>query len=287
MQLSKRISKDNIKKALTLAKKPKIIVGRGPLGIVLSGGGARGAYQIGAWKAMEELQITDRVASIYGTSVGAINAASMAQGDFKKAHDLWQDINYSKIFDDYTSVEESAQYNPRAIYSVVKKLFRDKCLSIEPLKELLHHHLDEEAIRASDIEFGLVTFDLTAKKPQYLSKEDIPDGELIDYVIASASLYPIFPAHKISGHRYIDGGISDNRPVRFLKNSQNIKHALCIDLTSARHFWLKKDIRADLVVDYIFPSRLLGSPLVFDPDRIERNLNLGYHDFSEQINFVG
>jgi len=285
MQLSKRINKDKIKKALILPKKPKINIDDKPIGLILSGGGARGAYQIGAWKAMEELNMVQQIVSVYGTSVGAINAASMAQGDFNQAHALWQDMNYSKIFDDYAAVEESAQYNPRAIYAVFRSLFKDRCLSIQPMKELLYHHLDEQAIRDSKVAFGLVTYNLTAKKRQYLSKDDIPEGELIDYVIASASLYPIFPAHEIAGHRYIDGGIADNRPVRFLNYSKDVKHALCIDLTSARHFWLKKAVRSDLVLDYIIPSKLLGSPLAFDPDRIDRNLRLGYMDFHEQINY--
>jgi len=283
MQLPKRINKDQIKKAISFKKKDKIQIGNGSLGLILSGGGARGAYQIGSWKAMRELGMFSKVISAYGTSVGAINAASMAQGDFDTAFDLWSDLNYSRIFDDYESVSLSANYNPRAIYAVIKKLFQEKSLDVAPLKELLHYHLDEQAIRESDIEFGLVTFDLTNRKRQYLSKADIPEGELIDYVIASASLYPIFPAHEISGHRYIDGGIADNRPVRFLKSNRQVKHALCIDLTSARHFWLKKDIREDLVIDYIIPSKLLGSPLAFDHDRIERNLHLGYHDFYEQV----
>jgi len=48
--------------------------------LVLSGGGARGAYQIGVWKALRELNID--IVAVYGTSVGAINGALIAYGDY-------------------------------------------------------------------------------------------------------------------------------------------------------------------------------------------------------------
>ena len=50
----------------------------GDIGLVLSGGGAKGAFQAGVWKAMHELGLTRRVAAISGTSVGALNAAAFA-----------------------------------------------------------------------------------------------------------------------------------------------------------------------------------------------------------------
>lgn len=53
-------------------------------GIVLAGGGGRGAYQIGCWKKLKELGL-DRFSVISGTSVGALNAALIAAGDVPQA----------------------------------------------------------------------------------------------------------------------------------------------------------------------------------------------------------
>lgn len=64
-------------------------------GVVLEGGGARGAYQIGVYKALIEEGI--EVGGIAGTSVGALNGAVLVQGDFEKAYELWYDISYSKV----------------------------------------------------------------------------------------------------------------------------------------------------------------------------------------------
>jgi NTE family protein len=64
-------------------------------GIVLEGGGARGAYQVGAWKALRELGIDYQ--GVAGTSVGALNGAMMVQGDFNKTLEVWSDITPSKV----------------------------------------------------------------------------------------------------------------------------------------------------------------------------------------------
>ena len=55
------------------------------ISLVLSGGGARGAYQIGAWSALRELGLESQINVITGSSIGAINGALMAQGDYDLA----------------------------------------------------------------------------------------------------------------------------------------------------------------------------------------------------------
>ena len=55
--------------------------------IVLSGGGAKGGYEIGAWKAFRRLGIDFDI--VTGTSVGALNGVLMVQNDFFKAYKLW------------------------------------------------------------------------------------------------------------------------------------------------------------------------------------------------------
>ncbi len=252
------------------------------LGLVLSGGGARGAYQIGVWKGMKEAGLTQYIKKVYGTSVGAINGAAMAQGDLGLAEELWKELHYSKVFHDFDAIAASAEYKPRAIYTVILRLIKEKGLNVDPLKKLLHQYLDEDKIRQSGIDFGLVVFDVSTLKRKYLTLEDIPKGELIDFVIASAT-FPLFKAHYIDGVRYMDGGLVDNRPFRFFSDDQSILQAICIDLTTARHFYLKEGKRKDLTVNYIKASRLLGSPLAFDLNKIDRNMKLGYADFFRQV----
>ena len=59
-------------------------------GLVLEGGGARGAYQIGAWHALQEAGV--KINAVAGTSVGALNAALICMGDLEIAEDIWKNI---------------------------------------------------------------------------------------------------------------------------------------------------------------------------------------------------
>ena len=63
--------------------------------IVLSGGGAKGAYQIGVWKALRKLNIHYDI--VTGTSVGALNGAFMVQRDYLHALWMWYHINFDMI----------------------------------------------------------------------------------------------------------------------------------------------------------------------------------------------
>ena len=66
-------------------------------GLALEGVGAKGAYQIGAWQALEEAGV--KIRGVSGTSVGALNGALICQGDLETAKMLWANISYSKIMD--------------------------------------------------------------------------------------------------------------------------------------------------------------------------------------------
>ena len=63
-------------------------------GIVFSGGGTCGAYQIGFWKALRESGLEEYVTGISGSSVGAMNALLFAQGDLEKAEKVWLRSSY-------------------------------------------------------------------------------------------------------------------------------------------------------------------------------------------------
>mgnify|MGYP002802456739 FL=1 len=66
-------------------------------GIVLEGGGAKGAYQIGAWRALREAGV--KIRGVAGASVGALNGALMCMGDLELAESVWRDLTYSQVMD--------------------------------------------------------------------------------------------------------------------------------------------------------------------------------------------
>lgn len=247
-------------------------------GVVLEGGGARGAYQIGVYKALIEEGI--EVGGIAGTSVGALNGAVLVQGDFEKAYELWYDISYSKVIkaeDEEIEKLKKGKLEREDILLLVQRLkgiIGDGGLDITPLRNLLQEVIDEDKIRRSGKDFGIVTVSLSDLKPLELYIEDIPQGKLVDYLMASAYL-PVFKREKIDGKKYIDGGIYNNLPANLLMD-KGYKDLIVIR-TGSFGIVRKLDFKG-LNVLVISPKEDLGGILDFDKNFSRYNLKLGYFD---------
>ncbi len=247
-------------------------------GLVLEGGGAKGAYHIGAYNAIMEEGI--EIKGIAGTSVGALNGAMIVQGDFEKAYEIWHNISYSKVIN--ASEEElkrikSGKLSKEDILLLVdsiKGFFVDKGLDITPLKNLLMELIDEEKIRSSGKDFGIVSVSLTDFKPLEIYIENIPLGQLVEYLLASAYL-PVFKTERIDGKRYIDGGIYNNLPANLLKD-KGYKNLILVR-THAPGIVKKIDSRG-LNILTISPKDNLGRVLDFDRETARYNIKLGYYD---------
>ncbi|MDI6605122.1 MAG: patatin-like phospholipase family protein [Thermoanaerobacteraceae bacterium] len=247
-------------------------------GLVLEGGGGRGAYQIGAFKALVEMGI--EVKGVAGTSVGALNGAMIVQEDFEKAYDLWYDMSYSRVINaDDEKIEKfkKGNLNKEDIFLLKEKLkgiIEDKGLDITPLKNLLKEIIDEGKIRNSGKDFGIVTVSLTDLKPLELYIENIPKGKLVDYLMASAYL-PIFKREKIDGKRYVDGGIYNNLPANLLIN-KGYKNLILIR-THGFGVVRKMNLKGFNIITISSKEELSGI-LDFDKDVARYNLKLGYFD---------
>lgn len=181
-------------------------------GLALAGGGARGAYEVGAWKAIRETGVG--IGAVCGTSIGSINGAVFAQGDAEAAEQLWREITFSDVLDTTGFTEENI-FKPENIRALLHQFKVNGGLSMRPLEELLREIVDEERLQKSDIDFGLVTYSLTDFAPIELYKADIPKGRLIDYIMASACL-PGIKSRVIDDKVFVDGGVANNKPVNML-----------------------------------------------------------------------
>lgn len=194
-------------------------------GIALGGGGVRGAYQIGVWKALREMNIKLRAA--VGTSIGAINAALMAQDEYETAFKMWRDISLGDIVELPENMrDEKNIFTVKNLASLLMDIQKNAGISMKPLENILRGIIDEDKLRASKVDFGLATFSLTDKKGVYKFKNDLPDGMVVDYIMASAGL---LQAKKIKDKRFSDGGIFDNIPVTMLLD-RGIKNIITIDV---------------------------------------------------------
>ncbi len=242
-------------------------------GLVLGGGGAKGSYEIGVWKALKELNIP--IAAISGTSVGALNGAIMVQDEFDTAYQLWTSICIQDIIKmDNPSAFDSKKFSPREITIIIKNIMDNGGLDVTPLKELVKKYINEEKIRKSPIDFGLVTFSISELKPHIAYKNDIPAGKLTEFLIAS-SCFPLFKPYEINNKKYIDGGIYDNLPVSVI-SSKGIKDIIVVDVSGIGR--VRKVANKDLNLVYIKNSEFLGKTFFFEKEACIRNMRIGYLD---------
>ncbi len=249
------------------------------IGLVLEGGGAKGAFHVGVLKALYDRGYEFQ--GVAGTSIGAINGALVAQGDFDRLYDLWYTATPSLLFDFDENMVSRILDNDldktvfKYIFQTIKLLFASKGVSLDKAKDLLDRLIDEKKLRASNIDFCLVTVEHSDDwKPLVLFKNDIPNGEIKDYILTSAYL-PIFNRAKVDGKMFIDGGMYDNCPVNPLiyRGFDEI-----IAIRTGARMPSQKVIDRSVKVSYIDPSEPLGKLLDFRTDRIRYNIQLGYYD---------
>lgn len=235
--------------------------------LVLAGGGARGSYQVGVWRALTELGWRPQI--ITGTSVGSLNGAMFALDLYETARDMWLTIRSQDVME---LPEENADLSE--LHSFLQNVVRAGGMDVTPLEEIVERVLDEDKLRTSPVRFGLVTVEQHGLKARELPLEEIPKGRVKDYLLASAACFPALRARQIDGVKFLDGGYSDNMPTGLAK-TMGAEELVCVDLEGVG---ITRPNRTGLPTILIKSYWELGDILSFDPDTARRNIELGYYD---------
>lgn len=246
-------------------------------GLVLEGGGAKGAYQIGAWKALREAGV--KLRGIAGTSVGALNGALICMDDLEKAQYLWENISYSKII----SVEDDVMEQIIQHRKINREVLRDMMeylakggLDVSPLRELIADSIDEERLKNSPIDLYILTFSVDEMRELDIDMKETEPELIKDYLLASAYLFPLFKNEKLHGKTYIDGGALNNVPLSSLVDRGYE------DIIVVRIFGIGREKKVRIPegtnVYTVAPSVSLGSILDFDGKKAKRHIKRGYFD---------
>ncbi len=251
-------------------------------GIVLEGGGAKGAYQVGAWQALKEAGI--KIKGIAGTSVGALNGAMMCMDDLERAERVWSHLTYSQVMDvEDQKMERLLEGDTpfwEALSDVAKKM-GEGGLDITPLKNLILEVVDEEKIRNSPVELYIKTFSVDELKELDIDLRRVEPGYMKDLLLASAYIYPLFKNEKLHGRKYIDGGAINNVPLDSLVDRGYQ------DIIMIRIFGIGREKRVKIPegtqIFTIEPRVNLGNIIDFNPEKSRRNMKIGYYDAQRMI----
>lgn len=237
--------------------------------IVLSGGGSKGAYQIGVWKALRKLNIKYDI--VTGTSIGSVNGIMMVQKEYHKAKFLWNNIGYDDIFD----VKFPKKGNIIDIYKkYAVEFLKNGGMETSKIYNFLNRAYNKDKFYKSPINYGIVTFNVTDMKPKIMKKSEMKDN-LIEYVLASSTCFPAFQMTKIDNEHYVDGGYYDNLPINTAIDL-GADEIIAIDLGAIGR---KKKIKnKDVKITYITPNNDIGSFLVFDAEQSNNAIKYGYND---------
>lgn len=198
--------------------------------LALQGGGALGAFQVGAYRALHEAGIEP--AWVIGTSIGAINGALIAgnrpEHRTARLHEFWrrmerrgiapwlpaplaQSLLELGIFGSgvpgFFRPSSSAWMGQQALLGIEKAAFYDT----SPLRETLAELLDLDVLNSGATRLTVGAVNARSGQMRYFDSRDETLG--IDHIMASSALPPAFPAVRIDGEPYWDGGIYSNTPI--------------------------------------------------------------------------
>lgn len=251
-------------------------------GLVLEGGGAKGAYQIGAWKAFREAGV--KIKGVSGTSVGALNGALICMGDLEEAEKIWENISYSKIMDvDDDTMKQllGMKLKAREFLEFGLRYVRDGGMDVTPLKKLIEECVKPQIIIDSPMDFFVQTFHVDSMQELHVDMKEIGPELIRDMLLASAYMFPVFKTEKLHGNRYVDGGLADNVPIDALlgRGYQDIIVVRIFGVGFTRPVEVPEGVN----IVTVEPRVDLGNIIDFNAEKSRRNIIIGYFDAMRAI----
>lgn len=271
------------------------------IGLVLAGGGGKGAYEIGVWKYLREIGLDKEIVAVSGTSVGALNAAMFASGSYEKAETIWKNIRKEQILElENNSITKIIEW-------LSNNMILDKSLSVGSIgyyASILSHALVAPFTREGLVELireGINFNELKkCKIPCYVTCARLSNGidkhinvekfqlnymlkENMETILLASSAIPLlFEPVTYRGSKYIDGGIplwGQNVPINPIIE-MDIKDIIVVHLNKNEKTNKRKYPGCNIID--IYPSVDMGKMkdgiLNFDAERACENINIGYFD---------
>jgi len=262
----------------------------GKLGLVFAGGGGKGAYEVGVWKAFKEFGIDKNISAVSGTSVGGLNGALFTKGDFEQGLEVWQKMSPEKIL----------QINPEQVISALGKIIpQTRILTVigEKLGFLKSEGIFTQKGLESIIRGSLKDGELKDKIPLYICATDVSDSlslkpiykklndldyeTIVQYLLATSAIPVAFPKTEVEGLTLLDGFLADNTPMKPIIENEGCDKVIVVMLGRSETITKEKLNYPDVSFWEIVPSgntkEGLGS-LDFKSETANHLIEMGYND---------
>lgn len=269
------------------------------MALVLSGGGAKGAYEAGVAAAFVERGLPIRL--VAGSSAGALNAAMIASGRADRLEAMWRSITREQVY-----TLRAPVFFAGFLPGWLTMLALNETSSLfdpAPLRDLITASLDFNRLRASPVRLLVTATDLARREKRVFDNRSVT----VDALMAASAVPGLFPPVEVDGALLMDGGLTGRAPVlEALEADASLARVVVVmsyapaergaEPTSMRlaleesfELIMVHQIRRDtelarlrfpsVDVQLLTPSApLLLRPLDFDPDAMARLLALGRAD---------
>jgi len=278
-----------------------------PTALILTGGGAKGAYEAGALAAFTERRLPIRL--VAGSSAGALSAAMVVAGRADRLESTWRTLKREQVYALRTPVFFAGLLPG---WLTLRALGGARSLlDPQPLRELITASVELERIRTSPISLLVTATDLARRQTRAFDNRTVT----VEVLVASAAVPGLFPAVPVDGALLVDGGLTGRAPVLEALDAAPVARALVVlsyapdeqsapattirrSLEEAFETTMLHQIHRDVElarfkhptidIQILTPSAPLKlRPLDFDPEGISRAIALGRTDAQTCFDALG
>ncbi|MCL2488179.1 MAG: patatin-like phospholipase family protein [Oscillospiraceae bacterium] len=230
------------------------------IGLVLSGGMAKGAFQIGVLKALNEIIPPDRISCISASSIGVLSGYAFLTGKLKQAESSWDsacDCDAKKF-----------------ILSITKSGFlQDVILNMAGDGDEIVNDFYVSLLNAS-------TWKLT-----YANLKSVPQEERARYLKASVAMPVCNQAVSINGHNMYDGAIIDNIPVYPLV-SHALDYIICVHFDRQDYIFENEQLNQKIIPITFPDTKMISTSVWFNKNSIEHMRREGYLQAKQKFAYI-
>ena len=254
------------------------------IALVLDGGGARGAYQIGVYLAMEKYKLIPQITCMSGGSVGSFFTALYRLKSSKKMIDIWMKMDKKTILSPSKSTVSSLR-------SVIFE--KGGFYTREGLIKYIQEYFDLATVFDTDMPIfsscaqKLEVMNKVYYEPAYFQLNKKKPEEILPVLLASSAIPMVFDPVDVKGNTYVDCMKADNEPY-FPLMQYDWDMLFIVPLTDA-HYNKHYDDFPKTIVDFGLPA-MMNLPLLnmidFDPSYTESYVSQGYQTANTILEYM-